>query len=375
MSDKTEYSRLLLKRTGTPGVVPTIPTGNTLSTFIDTDTFIGEIFVNVNDDSAWIRTNNGQIPLLVSGSTAASLAATLLVGNQTGANDIEIDSNQVIRNPLSLTPDDAFISLGTTARPNEIRLQSADLSSNELATIVIDNSTIQMSSNDAPATTTALLFCTTNGGVLYDLSDAGGNVNISTQITPLPQLTFSVFNNATTQDTEIIITDTTIQLLNQDPANSITGFLTIATDPTPNVLYNLNDTLNNITITTQLQPAPNFITSVTDGTEFSSDSLTPNFTSRVISGLGGATKLDTTDTTILLQAGSAAQQLLLDAAGGGSLSIDIPRINLLTATGAYQAFANDAAAGLGGLVLGDLYQTTGTGAAPLNAAGILMIKQ
>ena len=98
MSDKTEYSRLLLKRTGTPGVVPTIPTGNTLSTFIDTDTFIGEIFVNVDDDNAWIRTNNGQIPILVSGSTAASLASTLLVGNQTGAIDIEIDSNQVIRN-------------------------------------------------------------------------------------------------------------------------------------------------------------------------------------------------------------------------------------------------------------------------------------
>jgi len=39
------------------------------------------------------------------------------------------------------------------------------------------------------------------------------------------------------------------------------------------------------------------------------------------------------------------------------------------------AFADDSAAGTGGLSVGDVYQTSGTGAAPLNVAGILMIKQ
>ncbi len=39
------------------------------------------------------------------------------------------------------------------------------------------------------------------------------------------------------------------------------------------------------------------------------------------------------------------------------------------------AFADDTAAGVGGLTTGMLYQTTGLGAAPLNAAGIVMIKQ
>lgn len=39
------------------------------------------------------------------------------------------------------------------------------------------------------------------------------------------------------------------------------------------------------------------------------------------------------------------------------------------------AYADDAAAGVGGLTAGMLYQTTGAGAAPLNAAGIIMIKQ
>jgi hypothetical protein len=38
-------------------------------------------------------------------------------------------------------------------------------------------------------------------------------------------------------------------------------------------------------------------------------------------------------------------------------------------------FADDTSAGIGGLVSGELYQTDGTGSAPLNIAGIVMIKQ
>lgn len=39
------------------------------------------------------------------------------------------------------------------------------------------------------------------------------------------------------------------------------------------------------------------------------------------------------------------------------------------------AYDDDAAAAAGGLASGKLYQTTGAGAAPLNAAGIVMVKQ
>lgn len=39
------------------------------------------------------------------------------------------------------------------------------------------------------------------------------------------------------------------------------------------------------------------------------------------------------------------------------------------------AYDDDAAAGTAGLSAGDMYQTTGSGAAPLNVAGIMMIKQ
>jgi hypothetical protein len=42
---------------------------------------------------------------------------------------------------------------------------------------------------------------------------------------------------------------------------------------------------------------------------------------------------------------------------------------------ALPAYADDAAATTAGLLIGDIYQTDGTGAAPLNVAGIVMIKQ
>ena len=60
---------------------------------------------------------------------------------------------------------------------------------------------------------------------------------------------------------------------------------------------------------------------------------------------------------------------------GGQNEVEIQTQQFRFGTGTIQAFANDAAAGVGGLVGGDVYQTDGTGAAPLNAAGILMIKQ
>jgi len=47
----------------------------------------------------------------------------------------------------------------------------------------------------------------------------------------------------------------------------------------------------------------------------------------------------------------------------------------LTFSGGLPAHADDAAAAAAGLTAGQVYQTDGTGAAPLNAAGILMIKQ
>lgn len=49
----------------------------------------------------------------------------------------------------------------------------------------------------------------------------------------------------------------------------------------------------------------------------------------------------------------------------------VPNLNIVN----IPSYADDAAAGVGGLLTGDVYQTSGAGASPLNVAGILMIKQ
>jgi len=100
MSDKIEYSRLIMKRSDVTGVVPTIPTGTTLSTFTDTDLFVGEFFLNAADDVMWIRTDNGILPISLSGSTGTTiptLTQVLYEGNNTNGFDVVISSGDTIQ--------------------------------------------------------------------------------------------------------------------------------------------------------------------------------------------------------------------------------------------------------------------------------------
>jgi len=74
-----------------------------------------------------------------------------------------------------------------------------------------------------------------------------------------------------------------------------------------------------------------------------------------------------TQTTLEFDNGTTSASLVaVDDAGDGDAGI------LLTGIPAYD---DDADAGTAGLLAGAIFQTTGLGAAPLDAAGILMIKQ
>lgn len=57
----TQDSRILLKRSSTSGVVPTVPSSSdhTDGTWIATDIYKGELFVNLADDEVWTRSDNG----------------------------------------------------------------------------------------------------------------------------------------------------------------------------------------------------------------------------------------------------------------------------------------------------------------------------
>jgi hypothetical protein len=61
--------------------------------------------------------------------------------------------------------------------------------------------------------------------------------------------------------------------------------------------------------------------------------------------------------------------------GGNNTKITINDVNEQITISNLAAYDDDTAAGVGGLTAGMIYMTTGSGSAPLNAAGILMIKQ
>lgn len=79
-------------------------------------------------------------------------------------------------------------------------------------------------------------------------------------------------------------------------------------------------------------------------------------------GESGAISISTDEIDFISDNGSNHFEMKIKSSKGVNMSF-LPSYN------------NDTAAGLGGLTTGDLYQTTGSGAAPLNVAGIVMIKQ
>ena len=91
-----------MKRSTTTGEVPTIPpiTAVTLNQFTPTDIFEGEFFLNSADDLLWIRTENGILPISLSGSTGTTVTPTLTQvlyeGNTTNGYDISVSSGDTI---------------------------------------------------------------------------------------------------------------------------------------------------------------------------------------------------------------------------------------------------------------------------------------
>lgn len=93
-----------------------------------------------------------------------------------------------------------------------------------------------------------------------------------------------------------------------------------------------------------------------------------------------------TTSGVTLNVGSADGLFIKTPAVQGSSAVNGQALTLINATAGkveYQnaatrvlpAYADDVVAGVGGLATGEYYQTDGTGASPLNIAGIVMIKQ
>jgi len=73
MSNKIEYSRLVLKRSTQTGIEPSATSSTVIDETWPTTTLLtGEAFVNVEDDRAWIATNNGVMELQTSSTFSSS---------------------------------------------------------------------------------------------------------------------------------------------------------------------------------------------------------------------------------------------------------------------------------------------------------------
>ena len=117
--------------------------------------------------------------------------------------------------------------------------------------------------------------------------------------------------------------------------------------------------------TTQSLLKDQYHVEVGNGTELSTIGMTPttfDIQSSLSSGQYGISQ-------------SAGTVTLGSLSGGNGTGITIDDANEQITIGNIKAYDDDTAAGTAGLTAGMLYMTTGSGAAPLNVAGILMIKQ
>ena len=112
-----------MKRSTTAGEVPTVPpvTATTLNQFTDTDVFVGEFFLNAADDLLWIRTDNGILPIDLSGSTGTTSVGTLTQvlyeGNVTNGFNIEVSSGDtIIYNGLVTGSSNNLLALDVSGR-------------------------------------------------------------------------------------------------------------------------------------------------------------------------------------------------------------------------------------------------------------------
>jgi hypothetical protein len=109
----TEYSRIILKRSFTPDVVPTVPENDNINQFSGTDIFEGELFFNIPDEKLYTRANN-EILLLNGGGSGDSETYTKVypVGtwNMSSPKTInifpEMDVDNVVGISVSVRNDD-----------------------------------------------------------------------------------------------------------------------------------------------------------------------------------------------------------------------------------------------------------------------------
>lgn len=190
MSDKIEYSRLLLKRSNQAGVVPTVTTATTLNNFTETDLFDGEMFLNTEDEKAYVRMNQSifEFDLVGSGSTDYNFCTT---GIQTsaisGCSPVDIYDDFTFQSQKNIVSSNGAgkIELDFNGNANTTRIGSSGATFNDYLSIDPDfnfNGT-ELTSTDGTTDNFSSVFVQPN---YSEISSQGNNFDyysyVNTQI-------------------------------------------------------------------------------------------------------------------------------------------------------------------------------------------------
>jgi hypothetical protein len=109
----TEFSRIVLKRSITPGVSPTVPEIDNLNQFLGTDIFEGELFYNVPDKKLYIRSGEEIVLLSTPSDTYTKVYEIGPWNMSTGTIEVgifpEMDVNSVVGISVSVRNDDGDV--------------------------------------------------------------------------------------------------------------------------------------------------------------------------------------------------------------------------------------------------------------------------
>jgi len=295
----------------------------------------GNTITNDTTNSFIFGDNNSiEIDFLNTGSTANTLSNIFLIGN-----------NMIASSGNTLYADNIQMSSGSTF--------------NGIPTSLVTNPTL--SDVLTNGNTTGPNFIDVDSGYGLQAIDTINNITDTVSLDPEGLLNGTgIFSTDGTDIGQILIDKTTVSLETNDGSGYAAA--SFKTSPSYQFAVEVTDATDT---TTETITATQWLAQTTDGVNYQG-----TITNLYSSGGGFIRILMETKNLAGIATGTVIlnTDLITDES---EFQVDTDKIKFNNTP----AFADDAAATTAGLLPGDVYQTDGTGAAPLNVAGILMIKQ
>ena len=357
MSLKIQNSRQLLKRSTTSGATPSVFTGSTDytdGTWGVNDIYAGEFYWNMADRKLFLgyeTTGGTGVDLIYpQGSSSASCLTDLYVSNLYGCSPITLWDNITMQTGVTLNSADGFAYIGVdfggtgeiTLEYNALEQSILSLGSTGISLYLADGGSNLAQHQITP--NNFQLEYPNNSNLFYFVDGTSlGSPNLYARTEGNIEF-YSHFNDAQNsiilQPSATTIGSLQVQLQSND------GSVQTSYDQTPTII--------------QIKVQDNSVAQYAN--KIAVDAVAANMHAEdMTNGYVADISVSLTNPQSVMYAGDGVNDVTFTIK---------PTIANLTNV---PAFADDAAAS--GLTTGDIYQTDGTGANPLDVPGILMIKQ